>query len=177
MKVILEKKWLVAAVTILVFALLALGSWYRSSRDLRRIEKNMASLLKLASKEQAESVVASVAKTRRAAAYLDEQVSVDFGGLLPGIEGRNACISFLQQTRTMATSLAIKTHDKKTVLAVDRQEATMNLTMEVTVKYAGETAREFREVRIEWVKKNRDWLIRKAAVVQTIRPPLFSTVD
>lgn len=177
MKIILERKILIPGVAVLVFALIALGSWYRSTWDLRRIEKNMTSLLKLASKEQAESVVVSVAKTRKAATYLDEQVSIDFGGLLPGIEGRNACISFLQQTRTMATSLAIKTHDRKTVLAADRQEAAMNLTMEVTVKYAGETAREFRELRIEWVKKKRDWLIREAAVVQTIRPPLFSTVE
>ena len=162
---------------VLALAVIAFGAWYRSSWDQRRIENNLASMLKLVCKEQAESVIVSVSKIRKAAAHLDDRVSIDFGGALPALESRNSCIAFLQQVRTQATSLSVKTYDRKTILATDKRRATMTLTMGAVVKYAGETRKEFREVRIEWAKKEHDWLIREAAVVQTIQPPPFSTVE
>ena len=177
MNIAINRKYGLLAGSLLALALIAFGVWYRSTWDRRRIENNLSSILELVGKGQAESAILSLSKTRKAVAYLDDRVSVHFGGELADLDSRNACAVFLHQMRALATSLTVNTYDRKTTLSADRRQAVMNLTVEALVQYAGEANREVRKAQIDWIKTEGDWLIRKAAVVQPIQPPRSSTVE
>src|SRR5690606_24328649 len=131
--------------------------------DEKRIRKNFAEMVELARKESGENTFVTIGNSRAIMQYIAEHPRIDLGSPLPLITDRDELEGIILQVRQQASSIDIRIVKDDLVVSENGRTARMDVEAEGRGSYFGENSRERRQVSIEWIKQDGDWL------VQTIR--------
>lgn len=163
-----DNRRMILALLVLAAAIAGITLW-RS--DPRMINRRFNRLVTLMEKKTGEKPLAMLARTREISEFLAVDVEVRLGPPLPVVAGRKELVGVIQQFRAGISRLEIKIRDRSLTVAPDRLTAVMRITAEAEVEAQGDRGRDIRELEVEWAKESGAWLIRKVALVETIRRP------
>lgn len=172
---ILASRWGRIAVPAAAVLLVGLLIVFWRGRDARAIHRRLDELRELVSKDGEEKPLAQLAQTREVIEYFTPDAPIIVGSPLPALQGRQEIAALFHQARAVFRTIDVKIRDRALQIAADKLGATMDMTAEVVAEGLGETVREVREIRTNWVKQDGDWLISEVSNVETIRKPQPAT--
>lgn len=131
--------------------------------DERIIHAKVDDLVELASKEGEETVFVGVGRARRIADRFTEEFVLGMGRPFPdGTVTRDDLVVAVSQARGGVNELRLRVSDRDLTVDESGETAVMELTGRGLLSHQGHGRREdVRRFRVEWVKVDGDWLIRR----------------
>lgn len=161
-----------AAATVLV--VLFLAAWW-TGREERRINSRLGKLCDLASKDGPENAIPSMVRAREFSGYFVETPAVILDSPALTISDRTELAGIVLQIRSSFERIQVRIRDRKLAIRPGKDAADMSVTAQADLTSGGQTETDIREFRIEWVKRNGQWLIAGASAASSIRRPAGTT--
>lgn len=156
---------------LLILAVLGYaGSSWRNI-DVNRISRKVERLRAALTKTSDEPPLQARTRAREITGFFAPQATVILGDDVPLFSDQEELTAATYSVRTSVDEISVKVHDKSIRLSEDRQTAWMEVTAEALVSYRGKLERKVRSFRLEWVKQNGNWLIRRVEPLEIIRRP------
>ena len=162
-------KYLKPALELLLLGGVAFLIWYFFFPPPERvIRKNLAGLAEEVS-ERPQGNIATMANVNSIAGYFHPQVSLNLQGFGRGVEvisSRGEVQRMALAARQQVGWLEVEFNNVHVQVAEDQQSARVNLT--ALVRFEGQEQPLVQDVRVEFEKMDRDWLIRSIQPIQLI---------
>ena len=162
-------------VWIPILVLLGVGGYFGYhylwlADDERIIHAKVDELAELASKEGEETVFVGVGQARRIANHFTEEFVLGMGRPFPdGTGTREDLMAAVTQARGGVDELRLRVSDRDLTVDASGESAVMELTGRGLLSYQGHGRREdVRRFRVEWVKVDGDWLIRRVDLIDIL---------
>jgi hypothetical protein len=165
------KPWIVRA--ILLGALAALGYWLWTvffPNPEKVIRDRIHEIAKLASFASNEGALAKLSNAQKLSSYVAENVEIhiEFHRRSEQVyAGRNEILQACVAARNMASGLTIEFPDVVLTVHPGKQSATAEVTLRAQMH--GERDYIVQELKIEFIKSDGEWLIRRAETVRTLQ--------
>jgi hypothetical protein len=156
---------------VLALLLAGAGWYYRTGRDGRRIHRRLDQLAGLVEKEAGQSPLRTIGKARGIGDYFTSDAVVQLYPILPDPIRQADLAPVLHYVHNQADRLTVRISDRH--LEIDRAHGTahLRLTARGTVHAGASSHSLAHEFALDWIKRDREWYIQKADVVQAIRAP------
>jgi hypothetical protein len=141
------------------------------NRNEWAIQHNLSRLRRLVEKSENESALTTAVRAREISLFFTAQVNVSLGAPLPKLDSREEVAAIALHVRSTADTIQLKIRDRRLTLAPSGTSATMSLTAEGIVRMGGQTDRDIREFRLDWIKRDGRWLISGLGSDESIRRP------
>lgn len=142
--------------------------WWMFPSDESRVRARLAELAQAVTIPPSEPDLARLSRLARLGRLLGEDAAVDFGAPLGVVTGRSDLQGLAAQVVPQPGGLLIELRDVSVVIAGDRRRAGVTAVAVASEREAdGRDAMETRDVRMELVRTNGEWLLSRA----TIGPP------
>jgi len=141
--------------------------WYWRSRVIR---KQLTELAKAASIGPREGELARVMNSQKLAGFFtpDVEITVDIPGhSLQTISGRDEVMQIAMRAHSTMSNVKVQFVDVSVSVAPDKESATAHLTAKANVP--GDDVPQVQELKAQFQKVGRDWLINRVETVKTLR--------
>lgn len=162
------------AAAAVVLALLFLAAWW-TGREERRINARLGKLCELASKDGPENAIPSMVRAREFSGYFVETPVIVLESPSMAISDRTELAAIALQIRSSFERIQVRIRDRKLAIRPGKDAADMSVTAQADLTSGGQTETDIREFRIEWVRRNGQWLIAGASAASSIRRPAGTT--
>ncbi len=157
---------------LLLAALLAIGLWVWHTffpNPEKLIRKRLAELAQAASFSSNESPLARLANAQKLTTFFTADVEATLD--IPGrshetFSGRDELLQRALGARSAVNGLSVELPDIQVIIAPDRHSAIVNLTAKARVP--GEKDFYVQELRLNFRKIDREWLIRRLETVKSL---------
>jgi hypothetical protein len=157
----------IVAAVIAVAAIAGLVWWLFPS-DESRVRARLGERAKAVTIPPSEENLAHLSRLARLGRFLAEDAVVDFGAPMGVVTGRAALQGLAAQVVSQPGGLRVELRDVTVAIASDHRRADVTARAVAAERESdGRDVTETRDVRIELVKTNREWLLSRA----TIAPP------
>ena len=155
----------------LALLLAGAGWYYHAGRDGRRIHRRLNQLTQLVEKEAGQSPLRGISKARAIGGYFTDEAVVQLYPIVPDPIRQSDLAPVLHYAHNQADRLSVRISDRRLDIDRERGTARLRFTARGTVHTGGGSQSMVHEFELDWVKRDREWYIEKAAVVQAIRAP------
>ena len=153
----------------LVLGLSYLGWTFFFPSPERIIQKRLRKIAQLASFASNEGSLAKLANSQKLTTFCtsDVEITVDIPGRISHkLVGRDELLQAVMAARSTLNSLKVEFLDVGVMVGGDKQSAVARLTAKAS--FPGERIPEVQELKIEFRKVDRDWLVEHAETVRTL---------
>lgn len=148
----------------IVAAAVALFFYLRG--DERRILRQLDRLEELMSKQGAEDQLASFVVVREVSSLFADGFVVRAKPWQGSLVGRKELTGALMRYRTAALVIEAEVGSRELEVDGDLGLATLVGDLQVVMDFGGRKGRERRQVRIEWVEEEGQWLVREVDLLE-----------
>jgi hypothetical protein len=156
---------------LVVAGLAAWAAWRAWPSDERRITRALEALAADTSVDAVEAPVERLARAARIGAAFTEDATLEPGGHVPAVEGRDAIVALAARLRGTDLTGRLRFADVTVSIDADRNGARTTMTATITTRerQTGGDTTDAREVEMRWVRQDGHWRISRAAVVSTLQ--------
>lgn len=139
--------------------------------DIRAIRRQFDKGVESARVTQRENALVAASQTRKLTSLVTEDFQLGTRLLPFAIYSREQLGVAILRTRTVFDGFTIEPHDVDLVLAEDRLSATMTLSVKISITGPAGRDSQWKNVQIQWVKQDDEWLIHRVKAVEPIQQP------
>jgi hypothetical protein len=153
-------------VIIITLAVLLLT---RGDKDIRQIQKNLATIVSSLEKKNGETLITSLAKMQKLASFFSEDCRIEVGSPVSEIGNKDELISTASQLRQLVDNVEIKLSE----VSVTLQNHTNAKSTFVATAFVNSSLLEREEIyprqlEVTWEKIGRDWKIGQVKVIEIL---------